>query len=152
MGSPFTSANGISTCSCDSRCFSGAAASDPTLSELSTTTRSSGFAAFFTMAGLLVHAQVHDAPHFIEGRARGFARLLATLRHDITHQLGILLELLRALADSGDLLDHLVDERLLAFQAADAGRAAAVRGPLSSLLVGIDLVQVEHRAYIRIAR
>src|SRR5689334_4393851 len=106
MASPFTMANGISTCSGEPAAFS-AVGSAPSV-ELSTTMRRSGFAAFFAMSPS-VHSQVHHAAHLVHRRACGLARLLGALGHDVAHQLGILLELLRALADAADLLDHLVD-------------------------------------------
>src|SRR5262245_33132123 len=147
MASPFTMANGISTCSGEPAALS-AVASAASAFELSTTMRRSGFAAFFAMS---VHSQVHHAPHVVHGGARGFARLLGALGHDVAHQLGILFEFLRALADAADLLDDLLDERLLALETADAGRAAAVGGPGAGFLARIDLVQVEHRAHVRVA-
>src|SRR3954468_20164089 len=101
MASPFTMANGISTCSGDSaRVAASAAGSVPSRSELSTTTRRFGFAAFFAIRILPSdRPQIHHAAHIIHGGARGLARLLGALGHEVAHQLGILLELLRALAD-----------------------------------------------------
>src|SRR5688572_4472887 len=146
MGSPCTSANGISTCSGEFDACSPASAS---ALSLSTTTRRSGLVALGVMS---VHSQVHGVAHVVERGAGGDARFFGAFRNDVAHELGILLEFLRALADAADLLDHLVDERLLALEAADAGRAATVRGPGAGFLARVDLVQIEYRAFVRIAR
>ena len=61
--------------------------------------------------------------------ARRCARALATLGDDTPDQLGILLELLSALGDRRHLLDDLLDQRRLAFQAADPGGAATLLHP-----------------------
>src|SRR5690348_12105293 len=136
MASPFTMANGISTCSGE---FGLSSASAPIPSEeLSTSTRRSAFDLAIRRSS--VHPQIHGVPHGIHRGARGIARLLGALGHDVAHELGILLELLRAFADRGDLIDHLLDQRFLALETADAGGAAAVRGPGACLVARVDLV------------
>src|SRR5688500_9300009 len=153
MASPLTMANGISTC----RGWSAASdpvASEPGLSdELSTTRCRSGFAAFLAIRGQSsIHTQVHGAAHIIERRSSGLTRLFRAFGDDVAHGIRILLEFNRPLADSADFLDHLVDERLLAFEAADTGGPAPDGGPGACLLARIDLVQIEHRALLGFAR
>src|SRR5688572_6184479 len=109
MGSPCTSAKGISTCSGEFDACSPASASASALS-LSTTTRRSGLVALGVMS---VHSQVHGVAHVVERGAGSDARLFGAFRDDVAHEFGVLLEFLRALADAADLLDHLLDERLL---------------------------------------
>src|SRR5262245_45131199 len=109
MASPFTIANGISTCSGEAG-LSASARSD----ELSTTTRRSAFDLAISVSS--IDPQIHRVPDVVHRGARGVARLLGALGDDVAHELRILLELLRALADAGDLLDHLFDERLLALE------------------------------------
>src|SRR5947207_15974141 len=92
-----------------------------------------------------VGTQVHGAADFVERLARDLARLVGALGDDAAHQLRVVLELLGAPAHAADLLHDLVDQRLLAVQATDAGAAATLVHPLARGLVGVDLVQVPHR-------
>src|SRR5579871_4642720 len=94
---------------------------------------------------------MHGATHFVERLASGLAGLVGTFGDDTAHELRAVLELLSTFAHSGDLLDDLVDDRLLAFQAADARAAAAFARPAARAVVGIDLVQVPYRTLVRIA-
>src|SRR5882672_10271991 len=96
--------------------------------------------------------QTHRLPHVVEGLTGGLARFLAAFGNDATNELRIVLEFLGALADAGDLLDHLVDERLLAVEAADPCSATAVRGPGIHVLGGVDFVQLPYRAFVGVAR
>src|SRR5579862_5876724 len=95
---------------------------------------------------------MHGAPYLVERLASGLTGLVGALSDNTAHELRIVLEFLSAFAHSGDLLDDLVDDRLLAFQATDAGCAAALARPAARALVGIDLVQVPHRTLVGIAR
>src|SRR6186713_1686060 len=101
MASPFTMANGISTCS-----GGGALPSATGSSALLTTMRRSGFAAFLLMRPPSIHAQVHRATNIVERGACGIPRLFAALGDDVSDQFGVLLELLGTLANATDLLDH----------------------------------------------
>src|SRR3984885_6471880 len=144
MRSPLTMANGISTCSGDRG--TGAAAGGG----LDTTIFRSGF----TIVGAYksLRPQMHRATHLIEGGACRGARLLPAFGQDGGDHVGIFLEFLRPLAHAGDLLDDAFDQRLLAIEAADAGGAAALIDPLPRGLVRIQLVQIPHRALLRVAR
>src|SRR5581483_10745645 len=84
--------------------------------------------------------QMHRATHLIEGLPRCVASLLGTFGNDTAHELWILLEFLRPLAQVGHFLDHLVDDRLLAIETADACRATALVHPGASCIVRVDLV------------
>src|SRR5262249_46554434 len=148
MGSPFTTANGISTCSGGGSGDDAGGAGGAAAGVLLTTIFSSG-RGFMTPS---VRTQVHAATDIVERLTRRFARLVGALGDDVAHQLRIVLELLGAAAHPVDLFHHLVDERLFALEAADPGGTASVNHPLARALVGIDLVQVPHRALLRIAR
>src|SRR6266436_5251932 len=149
IGSPFTTANGISAC-CGG---AGAAAGGGGGGLLETTIFRSGLCFMGVPApGPSVGAQMHGAPHFVERLARDLARLVGALGDDAAHQLRVVLELLGAPAHAADLLDDPVDQRLLAVQATDAGAAATLVHPLAGGLVGVDLVQVPHRTLLRVAR
>src|SRR5215831_11697073 len=117
IGSPFTTANGISTCSGGGSGAGGTGGTPGTI-------RSSGRG--FTGTMLSARAQMHGAAHVIERRARRLARLVGSLGDDVTYQLGVVLELLGAAAHAVHFLDDALDERLLAIEAADAGAAAAL--------------------------
>src|SRR6516164_2023311 len=132
IGSPFTTANGISTCSGGGSGGGGVGSAAPG------TIRSSGRC--FTGTPASAAAQVHGAAHIIERLACRLARLVGTLGDDVAHQLGVVLELLRAAAHTAHLLDDALDERLLAVEAADAGAAAAGDHPAARGFVRIDLV------------
>src|SRR5579872_3834601 len=136
-GSPFTIANGISTCSGAPSAGGAAGAA------LDTTIVRVGF--------ISVRTQVHEAAHLIEGVPRHRARLVGTLGDDVAHRLRVVLELLRAPAHAADFLHDALDHRLFALEAADAGAAAAGARPLARRLVGIDLVQIPDRAFVGIA-
>src|SRR5579864_2374075 len=138
-GSPFTIANGISTCS-GAPSGGGAAGA-----ALETTIVRVGFMA-------LVRPQVHEAAHLIERVARHRPGLVGPLGDDVAHRLRVVLELLCASAHAGDFLDDTLDHRLFALEAADAGAAAAGARPLARRLVGIDLVQIPYGALVGIAR
>src|SRR5690349_7822324 len=141
-GSPLTTAKGISTCSgTPSAGACGAGALEATISSF-------GVGANPAPS---VRAQMHRAPHFVERGTRRFAGLVGPLGHDVPEQLRALFEFLRAFAHAADLFDHFLDQRLLAVEATDAGRAAAFGGPGPRLVVRINLVQIEHRADVRVA-
>src|SRR6202047_5410969 len=145
IGSPLTTANGISTC-CGGASAAGGGA-------LETTVFSSGFGFMGVVArALSVGAQMHGAPDFVERLARDLARLVGALGDDSAHQFRVVLELLGAPAHCADLVDDPVDHRLLAVQAADACGAATLVHPLAGAVVGIDLVQVPHRTLLGVAR
>src|SRR5579862_3767822 len=95
---------------------------------------------------------MHGAPYLVDRLASGLTSLVGAFGDDTAHELRIVLEFLSAFAHSGDLLDDLVDDRLLAFQTPDAGCAAPFARPGARALVGIDLVQVPYGALVRIAR
>src|SRR5580704_16239576 len=147
IGSPLTTANGISTC------CGGASAAGGCGGALETTIFSSGFG-FMGVAALAlsVGAQMHGASDFVERLARDLARLVGALGDDSAHQLRVVLELLGAPAHGADLFDDPVDHRLLAVQAADACGAATLVHPLAGAVVGINLVQVPHRTLLGVAR
>src|SRR5256884_3543602 len=150
IGSPFTTANGISAC-----CGGTGAAADGVGGGglLETTIFSSGLCFMGVLARMpSVGAQMHGAPHFVERLARDLARLVGALGDDAAHQLRVVLELLGAPTHAADLLHDPVDQRLLAVQATDAGAAATLVPPLAPGLVGGELVQVPHRALLRVAR
>src|SRR5690606_34023645 len=96
--------------------------------------------------------QSHALANLIEGLARRFPRLLATLINDATNQLRVVFIFLGPFEDGDNLLHDFVDERLLSVQAPDAGAAAAVLYPFPHLLVRVDLVQIPDRAFLRLAR
>src|SRR6185436_7789517 len=93
----------------------------------------------------------HRLLHVIEGLARDASRLLAALGDDAAHQIRTVLELLRALPHRGDFLDHPLDEWLLAVEATNTGRAAAILHPCLRLGARVELVQIPHRTFFRIA-
>src|SRR3984957_15878492 len=97
MGSPLTTAKGISTCSGAS---SGAGGGG-----LDTTILRSGFIIVPNSLSL----KVHRTPNLIERGARDLPCLLAALMNQIRHELGDFLELLRALAHALDLFDDALD-------------------------------------------
>src|SRR4051794_19908088 len=113
-------------------------------------TRASGFGsgdgcARSSAASLLVITQAHrlaDIAHRFLGQ---LARALAAVGNDVAHQRRVVQIALRALADRLLLADDRVDDRLLAFQAADACRRAATHDPVAGLLGRIHLVQSPHR-------
>src|SRR5712672_1658717 len=142
-GSPLTMAKGISPCSGSA----GSAGSGGAGGGLETTTLRSGF-----IAVILFCAQVHRPAHIVQGMPRRFARLLRALGQQILHQIGVVLVVPGALAHARHLGHHLFDQRLLALQATDARTAAARARPAAGGLVGVDAVQIEHRADLRIAR
>src|SRR5215469_5875265 len=144
IGSPFTTANGISTCSGGSSGNGAGGAAGVLL----TTIFSSGRGFMIPS----VRTQMHAATDVVERLTCRFARLVGALGDDVAHQLGVVLELLGAAAHAVDLFDDLVDEGLVALEAADPGGAASLPHPLACALVGIDLVQVPHRALLRVAR
>src|SRR4029077_18780148 len=150
IGSPFTTANGISAC-CGGA--SGAAGGGGGGGVLETTIFSSGLCFMRVPAPApSVGAQMHGAPHFVERLARDLACLVGALGDDAAHQLRVVLEFLGAPAHAADLLHDPVDQWLLAVQATDAGAAATLVHPLAGGLVGVDLVQVPHRTLLRVAR
>src|SRR5947207_2759738 len=152
IGSPFTTANGISTC-CGGGSAAGGGGSAAGGGALVTTIFSCGLCFMRVPAPApSVGAQMHGAPHFVERLARDLARLVGALGDDAAHQLRVVLELLGAPAHAADLLHDLVDQRLLAVQATDAGAAATLVHPLARGLVAVDLVQVPHRTLFRVAR
>src|SRR3569833_2734050 len=142
-GSQLTTANGISTCSGAASTGGGSGGA------LETTIFSSGFA---LVAMCSVGPQMHCVPHLVECLSRGLAGLVGALGHDSPHELGIFLEFLGAAAHSSNFLHHFVDDFLLAIEAADTRRATAFVHPAPGGLIGIDFVQVPHRALLRIAR
>ena len=71
---------------------------------------------------------------------RAFSQPSATM---FLHQRRIVEVGLRALADRRQLAVDRVDHRLLAFEAADARRGAALLHPFLAFRVGIDLVQFQ---------
>src|ERR1700683_5498173 len=99
-----------------------------------------------------VGPQVHAAADLIERLPRHLALLVGALGDDVAHQFRVVLVLLRAAAHAADLLHDLIDQRLLAVQTADGGTAATLVDPLAGGIIGINLVQVPHRALLRIAR
>ncbi len=114
---------------------------------LDTTIFRSGFTASCAFSPC---AQMHGAAHLVERLARRLARLLAALGDDIAHQLGILLEFLRraGACRSPPRRCCSISGCLQSRQPMPA-RAAALARPLARGLVGIDLVQVPHRALVR---
>src|SRR5436190_15036686 len=85
-------------------------------------------------ASLLVIAQAHgfaDVAHRFVGE---LARALAAVGDDVPHERGIVQIPLCALADRLLLTDDRVDDRLLAFEAADARRRATADDPIPRLL------------------
>src|SRR5208283_1847531 len=117
-GWPSTTANGISACA-------GAAAAAGGGGAAVGTSVSSGFI-WSTVV------DVHGLTNRIQCFARRRARALASFSDDTAYQFGILLKLLRTLGNRRNLLDHLVDQRRLALQAADArGAASPLHPPLS---------------------
>src|SRR5258706_2399977 len=139
-GSPLTMAKGISPCS-------GSAGRGCAGGGLETTTLRSGF-----IAVILFRAQVHRPAHIVQGMPRRFARLLGTLGQQVLPQIRVVLVVPGALAHARHFGHHLFDQRLLALQATDARTAAARARPAAGGLVGVDTVQIEHRADLRIAR
>src|SRR5665213_4103514 len=95
---------------------------------------------------------MHDAPHFVQRLAGGFPSLFRTFSDYTANQLGLTFEFLRTLADAANLLNDLLNDWLLAVQAADACGATAFLHPLAGGLIGIDLVQIPYRTFFRITR
>src|SRR5512139_1231283 len=83
----------------------------------------------------LAERQPHRLAHVAHGVACQLLRLLAAVGEDVAHQVGVVLVMLRALADRRELAQHGVDHRLLAFEAADAGAGAAGGDPLAHTVV-----------------
>src|SRR5579871_3743753 len=117
MGSPLTTAKGISTCSGMGSAGGGGAAGG-----LETTILRSGFITSppLVTSGGSLRPQMHRATHLIERLARRLTRLLGTFGQQIVHDLGIILVFLAALAHAADLLDDALDQRLFAIQTTDA--------------------------------
>src|SRR6516164_9396860 len=136
IGSPFTTANGISTCS-------GGGSGGGGTGGVPETIRSSGR---FTVSTPSARPQMHGVAHVIERLAGRRARFVGAFADDVAYQLGIVLELLGAPSHATHLLDDALDERLLAIEAADARGAAALIHPAARRIIGVDLVQVPHRA------
>src|SRR6185312_9415674 len=113
---------------------------------LETTMVSSGLG--WAMAFTSIGPEVHGAAHLFQGLARRLARLLRALGDDVAQQVGVLDVFLRAAAHLGHFGDDLVDHRLLAVEAADAGGATAFRGPFAGGLVGVDPMQVPYRTLV----
>src|ERR1022692_1327157 len=140
-GSPFTTAKLISTCS------GGATAAGAGAGSFEATSVNSGF-----MTGSSFGAQMHRPAHIFQGLACRFTCLLRALRDNIADELRVLLEFLAAPPHRRHLLDDLVDERLLAVKAADAGAAASLARPRARRLIRVDLVQIPNGTLVRIAR
>src|SRR6185503_4426312 len=102
-GAPCTMAKGISVCS-------GAGSAPMIL-----------VSSFCMGSSISALAQAHGLAYFVHRVPRHRARGLAALGHRRAHRLGVGLDLLGALAYRRQLLQHRVDHRLLAVQAADAG-------------------------------
>ena len=47
--------------------------------------------------------------------------------------------------------NHGVNDRLFAFQTTNTGAGAAVDYPLQAIVIAVDAMQLEHRAFIRVA-
>src|SRR5689334_23175444 len=103
------------------------------------------------VSGLRV-SQTHDFPHVAHRLLGELPRPLAAVGHDRAHERRIVEELLRALLDRLLLGDDRVDDRLLAFEAADARGRAAFLYPALPFVVGVDLVQAPHRTLFRRSR
>src|SRR5690606_32767837 len=99
-----------------------------------------------------VVTQANRLTHIAHGFLRKLAGLLAAIGDDIAHQGRILLVHARTLAHRLLLLQHALDHRLLAFDTANTGAATALLYPGLHLVVRIDLMQLPHRALVRIAR
>src|SRR3990172_5167432 len=97
-------------------------------------------------------AQAHRLAHFAHETMREPAGLLAAVGHDISNQRGVVQVLLRAPAHRRLFGEHGVDHRLLALQAADACRPAALLGPRPRLVTGVDKVKLPYGALGRIPR
>ena len=77
-------------------------------------------------------------------------RAIAAFGDDVAYQRWIVQIHLRALAHRLLLLEHGIDHRLLAFETADACTPATLLHPVPSGIVGIHLVKLPHRAFVRI--
>src|SRR5690349_9166096 len=60
--------------------------------------------------------QVHGATNLIECLPRRIARLVGPFGHDTANELGILLEFLGPLAQTGHFLHHLINDGLFALE------------------------------------
>src|SRR6476469_3595389 len=103
-------------------------------------------------ASTLVITQAHrlaDVAHRFLGE---LARALAAVGDDVANERRVVEIALRTLANRRLLADDRVDDRLLAFEAADAGGRAASDHPVAGLVRRVDLVQPPHRALLRAAR
>ena len=78
-----------------------------------------------------VIAEAHGRAHVAHRFLGQLARALAAVGDDVAHQCRVVHVFLRALVQRRLLLDDRVDHRLLAFQAADARRRAALDGEKS---------------------
>src|SRR5258706_12125288 len=95
--------------------------------------------------------EAHRFAHVAHRLVGEVGSLLASILDDVADQRRVLLVLRRALADRLDLGVHRLDDRLLAFEAPYAGRAAALQHPFLGGGVRIDLVQVPDGALGRLA-
>src|SRR3977135_2612498 len=94
----------------------------------------------------------HPSAHMAHGLPRELARLFAPVRDDVANQGRIVEILLGALPDGALFCEHRIDHRLLAFEATDAGGAAALVRPLAGLLIAVDEVELPDRALVGITR
>src|SRR5690606_3584991 len=133
MGSPSTTANGISVCCGGSGVSASASSCEPVFSM----SFSSGFIGFArerrrsscpsSRSSSVIHP--HRLMHFFERLARHVACTLAAFRDDAADEVAILLEFACALANRGDLRHDAIRQTLFAIEATDAGAAAALLHP-----------------------
>src|SRR5690606_42075659 len=79
--------------------------------------------------------QTQCLAYILQGVPRGVTRLFGAFVHDRLDHVRVTGELLCFLRDRGEFGDNGVDDRLLAFEATDAGAAAALLHPVLHFLV-----------------
>jgi P-type Cu+ transporter len=93
--------------------------------------------------------QPHRFAHIAHGLARQIARLFATIGDDVLHRIRIFGIGAGALLDRRQFLQHRVDHRLFAFDAANAGASAALHHPVFDIIAAVNLMQLPNRAFVR---
>src|SRR6266446_1645525 len=97
-------------------------------------------------------SQMHRRPDLLHRSARHRPRAATPLVQDLHDPIRFLHELLAPLADLLERRHHVLEQHVLAVETPDADGAAAVGDELQVGLRREDLVQVEHRAHVRVPR
>ena len=93
-----------------------------------------------------VKTQAHHFAHVAHGFLGELARPVAAVSDDVAQQTRIIEIRLGPLEKALLLIQHRIDDRLLALEAADARRRASALHPLTRGIVGVDDMQLDRKS------